>query len=152
MKILLTGATGYIAQRLLPVLLEDGHHVVCCVREKGRFDLQKYKGYNLDLIEVDFLEAQTLHVIPEDLDAAYYLLHSMSGEKGDFSGLEQKTALNFRDRIEQTTTAQVIFLSGIVNSEQLSKHLNSRQQVEKTLASKVYALTTLRAGIIVGSG
>jgi uncharacterized protein YbjT (DUF2867 family) len=47
MKILLTGATGYIAQRLLPVLLEDGHHVICCVRDKIRFNLEKYKDYNV---------------------------------------------------------------------------------------------------------
>ena len=42
MKILLTGATGYIAQRLLPVLLENGHEVVCCVRDKSRFSMEKY--------------------------------------------------------------------------------------------------------------
>jgi len=152
MKILLTGATGYIAQRLLPVLLENGHHVICCVREKIRFDTEKYKGYNLEVIEIDFLKEETLKAIPEDIDVAYYLLHSMSGGQKDFAKLEKKTAENFKTRMEDTRVKQVIFLSGIVNSQELSKHLSSRQAVDHTLKSDVYALTTLKAGIIVGSG
>lgn len=152
MKILLTGATGYIAQRLLPVLLEDGHHVVCCVREKLRFDTQKYKGYTVEVIEVDFLKKETLKHIPDDIDVAYYLLHSMSGGEKDFAKLEKETAENFKHRVESTQAKQVIFLSGIVNGEELSKHLSSRQAVDQALKSDVYALTTLKAGIIVGSG
>ena len=152
MKILLTGATGYIAQRLLPVLLESGHHVICCVREKLRFNTEKYKTYDLEVVETDFLKEETLSVIPDDIDVAYYLLHSMSGGKGDFAKLEQQTAENFKRRLEKTKVKQVIFLSGIVNSKELSKHLSSRQAVDHTLKSKVYALTTLKAGIIVGSG
>ncbi|MHA4894590.1 SDR family oxidoreductase [Pedobacter sp. PWIIR3] len=152
MKILLTGATGYIAQRLLPVLLEHGHHVTCCVREKQRFDQEKYKDYQLDLIEVDFLEKSTLDRIPDDIDVAYYLLHSMSGGAKDFSKLEKQTAENFKSRLSETQVKQVIFLSGIVNSKELSKHLSSRQHVDETLKSDKYALTTLKAGIIVGSG
>lgn len=152
MKILLTGATGYIAQRLLPVLLEKGHEVICCVRDKNRFDLEKYKSFNIRVIEVDFLNKKTLDVIPEDIDCAYYLMHSMSAAKGDFSASEKATAENFKERLKLTNAKQVIFLSGIVNSQQLSKHLSSRQTVEATLKSDHYALTTLKAGIIVGSG
>ncbi len=152
MRILLTGATGYIAQRLLPVLLENGHTVVCCAREKQRFDQQKYKDYPLEIIEVDFLEKSTLDRIPEDIDVAYYLLHSMSGGEKDFSKLEKKTAENFKLRLEKTSVRQVIFLSGIVNSKELSQHLSSRQHVQETLQSSKYSLTTLKAGIIVGSG
>jgi uncharacterized protein YbjT (DUF2867 family) len=152
MKILLTGATGYIAQRLLPVLLEDGHHVICCVRDKIRFNLEKYKDYNVEVIETDFLKEETLKAVPDDIDVAYYLLHSMSGGKEDFTILEKKTAENFKNRMEVTNVKQVIFLSGIVNSKELSKHLSSRQAVDKELKSPVYALTTLKAGIIVGSG
>jgi uncharacterized protein YbjT (DUF2867 family) len=152
MKILLTGATGYIAQRLLPVLLEDGHHVICCVRDKVRFNLEKYKDFNVEVIETDFLKEETLKAVPDDIDVAYYLLHSMSGGKKDFTILEKKTAENFKSRMEATKVKQVIFLSGIVNSKELSKHLSSRQAVDKELKSDVYALTTLKAGIIVGSG
>lgn len=152
MKILLTGSTGYIAQRLLPVLLEKKHHVVCCVRDKNRFDSARYSGFDLEIIEVDFLKKETLVNIPPDIDVAYYLMHSMSSAKDDFSKAERLTATNFKDRLQLTSVKQVIFLSGIVNSKDLSKHLQSRLNVEEVLKSNHYALTTLRAGIIVGSG
>jgi uncharacterized protein YbjT (DUF2867 family) len=152
MKILLTGVTGYIAQRLLPVLLENGHQVVCCVRDKNRFNTEKFGEENLQIIEVDFLDASTLHHIPEDIDIAYYLIHSMSTDIGDFETMEGLCAQNFKDCIKQTKAKRVIYLSGIVNAVDLSKHLTSRKNVENILAHKNYVLTTLRAGIIVGSG
>jgi uncharacterized protein YbjT (DUF2867 family) len=151
MKILLTGTTGYIAQRLLPLLLEGGHELFCCLRDKGRFDLEKYKDFNITLLDVDFLNAGSLSVIPDDIDVAYYLMHSMSAAS-DFSEMEGQTATNFKHRLEQTNARQVIFLSGIINDTELSRHLDSRKNVEEILASESYALTTLRAGIIVGSG
>ena len=60
MRILLTGATGYIAQRLLPVLLHNGHYVICCVRDKSRFNLDRFRSPNLELIQVNFLDQKTL--------------------------------------------------------------------------------------------
>jgi uncharacterized protein YbjT (DUF2867 family) len=152
MKILLTGATGYIAQRLLPVLLEDGHSVVCCVRDKSRFNAARYASPLVQVIEVDFLNKDSLRNIPEDIDVAYYLIHSMSAPGQDFEPLEALSAQNFKERMEQTQVKQVIYLSGIVNEVQLSKHLISRKNVEAILSGGSYALTTLRAGIIVGSG
>jgi len=152
MKILLTGATGYIAQRLLPVLLDKKHQVVCCVRDVNRFDRSKYDGFDFELIEVDFLKNDFLDQIPQDIDVAYYLMHSMSSSENDFTEAELTVADNFKASIEQTNIKQVIFLSGIVNSKELSKHLQSRLNVEERLQSHHYALTTLRAGIIVGSG
>jgi uncharacterized protein YbjT (DUF2867 family) len=152
MKILLTGSTGYIAQRLLPVLLDSGHEVVCCVRDKKRFHSGKYPSDSLTVVEADFLKPETLVHIPPDIDAAYYLIHSMSSPKGDFEELEKISATHFRDCIRQTKARQVIYLSGIVNEEKLSKHLVSRKNVEEILASGPYALTTLRAGIIIGAG
>ncbi len=152
MKILLTGATGYIAQRLLPVLLENGHEVVCCVRDRSRFNQERYASSGIKVIEIDFLNDQTLDQIPHDIDAAFYLIHSMSTSVGDFAKLEDVSARNFRLRIEQTNAVQVVYLSGITNTEKLSKHLNSRKNVEELLKSDKYALTTLKAGIIIGSG
>lgn len=152
MKILLTGVTGYIAQRLLPVLLENGHEVVCCVRDKNRFNNKKYANPSISLIEVDFLKKESLQHIPNDIELAYYLIHSMSTQIGDFGDMEEICATNFHDRIEETNAKQVIYLSGISNAEELSKHLSSRKNVESILSSNIYALTTLKAGIIVGSG
>jgi uncharacterized protein YbjT (DUF2867 family) len=152
MRILLTGSTGYIAQRLLPVLLASGHQVICCVRDRKRFHSEKYRSEALSVIEVDFLKPETLGNIPDEIDAAYYLIHSMSSSTGDFEKMEEISANNFKDCLQHTNARQVIFLSGIVNEELLSKHLASRRNVEQILASGLYALTTLRAGIIIGSG
>jgi uncharacterized protein YbjT (DUF2867 family) len=152
MKILLTGATGYIAQRLLPVLLENGHIVVCCVRDRYRFNIKKYATPNVSVIEADFLNEESLRNIPNDIDLAYYLIHSMSTDSGDFGRMEEICATNFKNRIEETNAKQVIYLSGISNADELSKHLSSRKNVELILSSSKYALTILKAGIIVGSG
>lgn len=153
MKILLTGANGYIGKRLLIQLLKEEHHVICAVRDRYRFNPLKYKNAkgHIEVIECDFSNRDSLSVIPHQLDIAYYLIHSMA-ESGDFSKTEQESARNFREAIEATTTVQVIYLTGIINEEKLSKHLSSRKAVEKALRSNKYALTALRAGIIVGSG
>ncbi len=152
MKILLTGATGYIAKRLLPSLLSGGHEVVCCVRDIQRFDISKYNSNRLKVIQVNFLERSTLQAIPEEIDAAYYLVHSMSASTGSFDEMEKNSAINFRERINKTQARQVIYLSGIVNTGKLSRHLASRKTVEDELAAGSYHLTTLRAGIILGAG
>jgi uncharacterized protein YbjT (DUF2867 family) len=152
MKILLTGANGYIGKMLLPTLLSNGHQVICCVRDKKRFDSSGYNQAQIKVIEVDFLDGPSLESIPDDIEAAYYLIHSMSASVGDFDRLERLSAENFRDYMNRTQVRQVIYLSGIVNEDKLSKHLSSRRDVEYILAEGKYALTTLRAGIVVGSG
>ncbi|MCX7832727.1 MAG: SDR family oxidoreductase [Ignavibacteria bacterium] len=152
MKILITGATGYIGQRLIPFLLDKGYNLVCCVRDKQRFESIKYNTNNLQVIEADFLRRDTLEYIPKDIDVAYYLIHSMATNVKNFDELEKTSAENFRDVISATDAKQVIYLSGIVNENKLSKHLMSRKNVELIISKGKYALTTLRAGIIIGSG
>lgn len=152
MKILLTGATGYIGKRLLPILVAKGHQVFCCVRDKNRFFAPKGLLKNVQVIEIDFLKPETLSAIPTDIDAAYYLIHSMSGSNTKYDELEEISAKNFVQSINQTQAKQVIYLSGIVNDKLLSKHLSSRKKVEDVLNTGNFAMTTLRAGIIVGSG
>ena len=151
MKILLTGATGYIGKRLLPNLIKEGHHVVCCVRDISRFHPPTSLIKNITIIEVDLLINSSLDKIPDDIDIAYYLVHSMSSSK-DYSLLEEQSAANFREKISNTSVKQVIYLSGIVNESNLSKHLLSRKNVENELGKGDYNLTCLRAGIIIGSG
>tara|TARA_R110002126_G_scaffold46752_5_gene131367 strand:+ start:850 stop:2268 length:1419 start_codon:yes stop_codon:yes gene_type:complete len=152
MKILLTGATGYIGKRLLPILIDQGHDIVCCVRDINRFFVPLPYKERVSVIEVDFLKKETLAIIPKDIDAAYYLIHSMSSSADNYDKLEKESALNFVSQINKTQAQQVIYLSGIVNDDTLSKHLSSRKKVEEILTSGTYAMTTLRAGIIVGSG
>lgn len=152
MKILLTGATGYIGKRLLPILLEEGHEVICCVRDKKRFQAEKYSSEKLQVIEADFLDRPENISLPLSIDAAYYLIHSMSSGNSSFEELEKKSAETFREAAGSAKISQVIYLSGIVNEKTLSKHLVSRKNVEDILAAGTFALTTLRAGIIIGSG
>jgi uncharacterized protein YbjT (DUF2867 family) len=153
MKILLTGATGYIGRRLLPVLLEHGHEVVCCVRYKNRFPKEGiYRSDKISLFEVDFLKDLPSAKPIENIDAAYYLIHSMSATTKDFEKLEETSANNFIKLVEQTSAKQIIYLSGITNEEKLSKHLSSRKKVGEILSQSRIPLTTIKAGIIVGSG
>ena len=137
MKILLTGVTGYIGKRLLIALINKKHNVVCCIRDKNRLNLPAYITEHIEIIEADFLNAASLENIPNDIDAAYYLIHSMSSSR-DFKNLEKQCAGNFREAIEKTNAKQVIFLSGIINENVLSEHLDSRKAVEDELKSKKY--------------
>lgn len=150
MKILLTGANGYIGTRLLPVLLEQGHEVVCMVRDKRRFALESDFGDRVKIITGDLLKP--LEEIPKDIQAAYYLVHSMSASENGFSDLELHSAQNFVNAIKKTDCGQLIYLTGIVNDAGLSKHLSSRLAVEQALKKSGIAFTILRAAIIIGSG
>ena len=152
MKILVTGATGYIGKRLIPLLLNEGHTVVCAVRDKERALKSFINHKNAIIAEADFLKPRTLNQLPKDIDVAYYLIHSMSNSSTEFHSLEEMCAQNFKSFVETTLTKQVIYLSGITNDTKLSKHLLSRKNVEIILQSNKYALTTFKAGIIVGSG
>jgi len=152
MKILLTGANGYIGTRLLPLLLEQGHEVVCMVRDERRFVIQSDLRDNVAIISGDLLDPESLINIPLEIDAAYYLVHSMSSSEVGFQDLERKSAQNFSSVIRKTKCKQLIYLTGIANDEHLSKHLGSRLAVEEELKSSGTVCTILRAAIIIGSG
>ena len=152
MKILLTGASGYIGKRLLPVLVDQGHEIICCVRDKRRFDIAKAFGKNVSVFEVDFLEEVEILKAPVEFDVAFYLIHSMSSSISNFEDLEAKSAENFVKYVDRTKCRQIIYLSGISNEKKLSKHLMSRRHVEDILHKSKVPVTVLRAGIIVGSG
>lgn len=152
MKILLTGANGYIGMRLLPILLDLGHEVICAVRDEKRLSVDEETLSRITVVEIDFLQKVTPDLLPKDLNAAYYLIHSMSSSTQDFDEKEALSAETFNAYMKTTSVEQVIYLSGIVNEEKLSKHLKSRKNVEDILYQGPFQLTVLRAGIIVGSG
>ncbi|KQR67702.1 SDR family oxidoreductase [Pedobacter sp. Leaf176] len=152
MKILLTGANGYIGTRLLPLLLEEKHEIVCLVRDKRRFATQSDLSEQVTIISGDLLEKESLSEIPVDIDAAYYLVHSMSSGGSEFDDMERQSSSNFASAIKKTNCKQIIYLTGIANDEHLSKHLGSRLAVEEELKSSGLACTILRAAIIIGSG
>src|SRR5690606_19303225 len=93
MKVLITVANGYIGQRLIPILLKQGHELFCCVRNLSR--LGEYQNEpNVHLIEIDLLEPSDISDFPKEIDVAYFLVHTMS-DKGDFGMTESLIARNF---------------------------------------------------------
>lgn len=152
MRILLTGANGYVGRRLLPELLSQGHEIVCCVRDRNRLGLDKTTLEKIQFWEVDFLDEPNFDSLPSGFDVAYYLIHSMTSSTSEFDTMESKAAENFNSYMNVIGVTQVVYLSGIVNENKLSKHLQSRKNVEDILYQGNFKTTVLRAGIIVGSG
>ncbi|MCR9250823.1 MAG: SDR family oxidoreductase [bacterium] len=155
MKVLLTGSTGYIGRRLLPLIVAKGCHVVCPVRDNRRFDFEDFSEdflRHVTVVECDFNNLDSLSQLPKDIDVAYYLIHALASKDQDFKSLEQTSASNFASYVKTTNAKQIIYLGGIANDQQLSQHLDSRKGVESTLSESNVPLTVLRAGIIIGSG
>ncbi|MBC7653475.1 MAG: SDR family oxidoreductase [Oligoflexus sp.] len=152
MKILLTGANGYIGTRLLPLLVEANHDVYCLVRDKRRFKEESEPESKINIVTADLLDEESLKSIPKDIDAAYYLVHSMGNAHADFRALEELSAKNFVNAMVHTNCKQIIYLTGIVNDEGLSEHLKSRLGVEGIIKESKITYTFLRAAIIIGSG
>lgn len=145
MRVLVTGATGFVGRRLCSALLKGGHGVVALVR-----DADRYMGpENVELIEGDLLDPP---VEFPSVDAAYYLVHSM-GAGGDFAARDRIAARSFVGAAERAGIGRVIYLGGLgQDGDRLSEHLRSRREVEHLLRTGEFDLTTLRAAIIVGDG
>jgi uncharacterized protein YbjT (DUF2867 family) len=153
MRVLLTGANGYIGKRLLPHLVQAGHEVVCCVRDRRRFPSEGiYAHPSVSVLEIDFLREPVLDDGLPGFDVAYYLIHSMSDATEDFGALEETSAGHFLKLAEHAGVGQILYLGGIVNETRLSRHLQSRRNVDAILRSGSIPVTTLKAGIVVGSG
>ncbi len=154
MHVIVTGANGYIGLRLIQALLEAGHEITAVVRDRQRFPVANF-GENearLHVVKADFLDAASLLGLPREIDAAYYLIHSM-GSGGDFARKEELCAENFADAAKTLGWKRIIYLGGLAAEEgPLSEHLSSRRRVEEILLGAGAPLTALRASIIVGSG
>jgi uncharacterized protein YbjT (DUF2867 family) len=149
MRVLVTGATGFVGGRLVPALLDAGHDVTVLVRDAARYD----GPAQVRVAEGDLLEAGSFDDAL-DVDAAYYLVHSMgSSEEADFAERDRRAARNFAHAASDAGVERVVYLGGLGgDADELSKHLKSRRQVEQVLGGGEYDLTTLRAAIIVGDG
>lgn len=151
-KILVTGATGFVGSRLIPHLLDNGHEVYALCRIKGA-QISPSDKPSLHYIWGDIRNPQTLNNIPKDIDAAYYLVHSMSDMITNLIDSEVAIAELFVECLKKTQVKQIIYLGGIINDEkQLSPHLKSRLLVEDVLINSGLSTTVLRASIIIGSG
>ena len=125
------------------------------VRDKGRFPTAQFEPFladgRLTLLEGDMLEPEKLPPVPNGIDAAYYLLHSMGAGHG-FEDREEACAVNFLKWMEANACGRIIYLGGLVPETGISRHLRSRENVNVILRSGSIPVTTLRASIIVGSG
>lgn len=151
-KILITGANGFVGKRLIVDLLNQGHQIYALCRIKGAKVFAEDKP-NLHYIWGDLRNSETLKDFPEDIEAAYYLVHSMSDIVGNLVDAEIETVENFLKGVKKTKIKQIIYLGGIINDEEkLSPHLRSRLVVEKALKQSGIPYTVLRASIIIGAG
>lgn len=151
-KIFITGASGFVGKRLVMDLLKQGHEVYALCRIKGtKLFLEEMP--NLHYIWGDLRNSETLNLIPKEIEAAYYLVHSMSDIVGNLADTELQIARQFIKGIKTSQVKQIIYLGGIINDEtKLSSHLKSRLLVEKALQTSGIPCTVLRASIIIGSG
>jgi uncharacterized protein YbjT (DUF2867 family) len=152
MHALVAGATGFIGGALVRRLLGDGAHVRALVRDRDRPRGLPVDNPHLQLHEGDVLAPDSLKGAGEDIDVAYYLVHSMGrGEDGDFEERERRAADAFARMCTRAGVARVIYLGGL-GEEPGSKHLRSRDATARTLAAHGPPLTYFRAGMVVGAG
>lgn len=147
MKILVTGATGYIGGRLIPRLLEKGYSVRVFVRDARRLEGRKW----FEKVEVatgDLENREAIFRAAKDVDAAYFLVHAMN-EGGDFAEREKTIAENFA--VATKEVGKIIYLGGLLPEGNVSEHLSSRAAVGEILR-KDGRTTEFRAGPIIGSG
>ncbi|MDP4283616.1 MAG: SDR family oxidoreductase [Bacteroidota bacterium] len=154
MRILLTGANGYIGMRLLPVLVEAGHEVTCVVRDINRFQPSTDLMNKISIIEFDFLHPENAiqNFNHKKFDVAYYLIHSLGDTHTTLKEYEIRSAGCFVLVATLTQVKQIIYLGGISNEKTLSRHLLARKAVKDVLIRSGIAYTIFEAGIIVGSG
>lgn len=149
-KVLVTGATGYVGGRLVPALLEAGHRVRVLARDPQRVQDRGWAKH-VEVVQGDLLDADSLVKALRGVDAAYYLVHSM-GQGGDFAKKDREAAQNFVHAAARVK--HVVYLGGLVPAvgvERASSHLQSRSEVGAILA-KSLPVTEFRAGPVIGSG
>ena len=150
MRVLVTGATGYIGGRLVPRLIAAGHNVRAFARDSSRLT-DRFEG--IEVFEGDLFDRESVTRALEKIDVAYYLVHSMSRTSGDFAKRDREGAAIFAEAARETGVKRIVYLGGLgEESSGLSHHLRSRQEVGRVLRSKGVIVTEFRAAIIVGSG
>ena len=148
MRVLVTGATGYIGGRLIPRLLKDGHAVRVLVRDARRVRSKPWFG-QVTVVQGDLLDETSLAGLCEGIDAAYYLVHSMSAAGSEFEARDRIAVSNFI--AEAGALKKVIYLGGLMPLGESSNHLRSRAEVGHALRASL-PTTEFRAGPIIGSG
>jgi len=151
MRILVTGATGYVGGRLVPQLLARGHAVRCMVRDPSRLQGRPWAA-QVEIVRGDVLDADSLAPVLAGIEVAYYLVHSL-GAGPDFHDRDMRAARTFGEAAATAGVGRIIYLGGLGDATgALSEHLRSRQDTGASLGTAGVPVTEFRAAVIVGSG
>ncbi len=151
LKILVTGATGYVGGRLVPLLLERGHDVRTTTSDPDR--QQPWWATRVETVVMDALDPDQVAAACAGVDAVYYLIHGMGGD--DFADTDRRAATNLADGVRKHGVERVVYLSGLVPDvaeDELSEHIESRREVEQILTDTPATVVVLRAAVLLGSG
>ncbi|MDP6735885.1 MAG: SDR family oxidoreductase [Nitrospinaceae bacterium] len=150
-RILVTGANGYVAHRLIPELIHRGYIVRCMFRNRRTPPILIHP--RIEVVYADCLNPEELSPVLQGVHTAFYLIHSMRAKKKEFHERDARAAHNFVRAAEATGIQRIIYLGGLgEKSEGLSEHLRSRQEVGRILTESSIPAVKLRAAIIVGAG
>jgi uncharacterized protein YbjT (DUF2867 family) len=148
MKVLVAGATGYVGKQLVAQLVQAGHVVTCMVRDALH---ASFPGARV--VEANALDPATLSHALQDIEVAYYLIHSMSGGADGFEQRDREAASNFATAAKDVGVHRLIYLGGLASpTSPVSSHLKSRQETGEQLRKFGPPVAEFRAGIIVGNG
>ena len=150
--ILVTGASGYIASRLIPRLLEKGYRVRALARQPERLGTRAWaKG--VEFVRADVTDPDSLARALAGVHTAYYLIHSMAGGRG-YTRIETEAAHNFASAADAAGVQHLIYLGGLAdpNASNIAPHMRSRIETGNTLRRGSVPVTEFRAGVIVGPG
>lgn len=149
--ILVTGATGYIASRLIPRLLEQGYRVRCLVRQELRLQTRTWFPH-VEVFRGDVTDVPSLLPAMQGVHTAYYLIHNMASGEG-YTARELEAAQNFASAAQGGAIKHIIYLGGLADPrENIPSHMRSRIQTGDELRSGLVPVTEFRAGVIVGPG
>ncbi|MFO7708889.1 MAG: DUF2867 domain-containing protein [Desulfobacterales bacterium] len=154
-SILVAGATGYVANRLIPALLEKGCRVRAMARSVEKLAERPWWGHALlEPAAGDVLDIESLQAACGGCEVVYYLVHSMIAQKGKFVEADRAAARNMVKAAAAAGVKRIIYLGGLAEARhgKLSKHLSSRIEVAEILQSGPVPATDLRAPMILGSG
>jgi uncharacterized protein YbjT (DUF2867 family) len=159
LRILVTGATGFIGSRIVKRLLANGHYKVRCMTRNPEiiYELFDLSGDIVEVVKADASNYLELVEALKEVDVAFYLIHSMEGSTKkwqEFSKRDRIAAENFAKAASQTNTKRIIYLSGLIDMKHkdLSEHMQSRKEVGDILRTSKAEVTIFRAAVILGQG